>query len=236
MDLRLLHTNDFHGKLDTGRVERLRAWRAEVDGFFDSGDLIRTGNLGVPLRPDPGWAGLARAGCTASVPGNRESQIFGPALRAKLAGAEHPVLCANLFDRQGERPLPGWQVFSLANVRVGVFGVMVPMVTAQMRTQRASTYLWTSAAEAAAEAVAALRAEGADVIIALTHIGFRQDEALAEQVPGIDIILGGHSHTVLEAPVRTGATWIAQGGSHGRFAGVYRWDGDRLTGQLRSLS
>ena len=43
-----------------------------------------------------------------------------------------------------------------------------------------------------------------DCLIALTHIGFKTDQQLAAECPEIDIILGAHSHTVLEIPVRAG--------------------------------
>jgi len=87
----------------------------------------------------------------------------------------------------------------------------------------------------AAACVAELR-PAVDVVVGLTHIGHRQDIALAETVPGIDILLTGHSHTVLDAPLRVGRTWICQGGSHGRFAGLYRWTDGEMTGGLQRLS
>ena len=62
--------------------------------------------------------------------------------------------------------------------------------------------------------VAALEAEGVNHIIALTHVGFTHDLRIAEQVPGIDAVVGGHSHTYLSAtdPKRHGAypTWVSQ--------------------------
>jgi 2',3'-cyclic-nucleotide 2'-phosphodiesterase (5'-nucleotidase family) len=74
-----------------------------------------------------------------------------------------------------------------------------------------------------------------DVVIGLTHVGHRVDQQLAEKVSGLNIILGGHSHTVLQCPVQVGNAWIAQGGSHGRFAGVYEWNGEQLSGELSPL-
>jgi 2',3'-cyclic-nucleotide 2'-phosphodiesterase (5'-nucleotidase family) len=62
-----------------------------------------------------------------------------------------------------------------------------------------------------------------DLLIALTHIGLSNDKKLAEACPEIDLILGGHSHTVLDAPLMIGKTAICQTGSHGRFFGRYVW-------------
>ncbi len=234
--MRIIHTNDFHGTLDAERAAWLRALKDEEPDtlYFDSGDAIKTGNLGVPLKPEAAWERLAEAGCDGSVLGNRETHVLPAAFRAKIAGHRHPVLCANLRAKQDKPPLPPWEILACAGFRVGVFGVMVPMVTSRMKTQAASAYLWDDPISTAREVVAVLRPQ-VDVVIALTHIGHRRDLELASTVAGIDVILGGHSHTVLEVPQRVGDTWIAQGGSHGRFVGVYRWEGGALVGGLREL-
>lgn len=63
-----------------------------------------------------------------------------------------------------------------------------------------------------------------DVLVFLDHLGEGEDEALAAAVPGIDVILGGHSHTLTSAPVLVGHTALVQGGSSADF--VLRLDLD----------
>lgn len=234
MSLVIIHTNDFHGTLNSARAAKLRALKPEGGLYFDSGDCIKTGNLGFPTRREPAWELLDQAGCDASVLGNRETHVIAAAFRAKTEGHSHPLLCANLRGKDGSRPLPPATILSRAGIRVGVFGVMVPMVTARMATQAASAYLWDPPIEVAREQVATLRSQ-VDVLVALTHIGLTMDRQLAEAVPGIDVILGGHSHSVLEVPERKGGAWICQGGSHGRFVGVYEWASGTLSGGLQPL-
>ena len=234
MPLVFLHTNDFHGTLTEGKVQRILSLKPEGAFFFDTGDCIKTGNLGIPTKRDPAWALLAEAGCDAGVLGNRETHVMGAAFRAKIEGHRHPLLCANLCAKDGSRPLPSSMIFERHGLSVGVFGVMVPMVTERMASRAASAYLWDSPLKAAAEQVLQLRNE-VDVLVALTHIGLTQDRALAQAVPGIDIVFGGHSHSVLEIPERVGNTWICQGGSHGRHVGVYEWSEGRLVGGLQIL-
>jgi 2',3'-cyclic-nucleotide 2'-phosphodiesterase (5'-nucleotidase family) len=109
---------------------------------------------------------------------------------------------------------------------------MVPMVTTKMKTQIASAYLWDPPIEVATTGAEELR-PNVDALFVLSHIGYRQDLELAKT--GIfDAIFGGHSHTVLNQPELVGKTWIAQGGSHNRFAGRYIWDGT-LHGELLGL-
>ena len=221
--LTILHTNDFHGQLDRAKSEFLSVLRASADLYFDSGDCVKTGNLGIPLQPEPVWPLLESLHCDASVPGNRESHLIESAFRAKLNGAAHPILCANMRQRDGSRVLPESLILNPKGVRVGVFGVMVPMVTAKMASSFASAYLWDQPISAARAIVSGLASE-CDLLIALTHIGLSQDRLLAEACPEIDLILGGHSHNVLTEPVAIGKTSICQTGSHGRFVGRYVWD------------
>lgn len=234
MALTILHTNDFHGKLDHAKASFIRGLKGESGLYVDTGDVIKAGNLAIPLKPEAAWPRLAAAGCDASVPGNRESHVLRAAVEAKFAGRAHPVLCANWRAKEGANPFARSLILERAGLKVGLFGVMVPIVTAKMATQAASAYLWDQPIAVACEVAEELRAN-VDVVIALTHIGFTRDQELADKGAPIDLIFGGHSHTVLESPVRIGRTWIAQGGSHGRYVGRYEWDGKDLKGGLLPL-
>jgi 2',3'-cyclic-nucleotide 2'-phosphodiesterase (5'-nucleotidase family) len=236
MPIRILHTNDMHGALTPQRAKQLTVFRSRADLYFDSGDAIKTGNLGIPLRQEPVWALLDELTCTASTLGNRETHILESAFHAKLAGARHPLLCGNLRRKDGSRPLPGTLELEVNGVKVGVVSVMVPMITEAMRTKAASAYLWDPPIDTAAKLAAILRPK-VDLLIALTHIGHRQDLELAEQVPLFDSILGGHSHTVLPSPVMVGRTAVCQGGSHCKFIGVYDWSASGgISGGLRAFA
>lgn len=222
----ILQTNDFHGRLTEEMAARIRAIKEAEDAlYFDCGDCIKTGNLGIPLKREVAWERLAAAGCDVGVPGNRESHVLSNVLQAKLEGAKHPLLCANMRAKNGKLPssIRESMVIAKNGLRIGLFGVMVPMVTERMATQAASAYLWDAPIATAKRVIAGF---DVDRIIALTHIGNRQDHALAEACPEIDIILGGHSHTVLKQPEQVGKTLIFQAGSHGRYVGRYRFDDD----------
>lgn len=231
--LRILHTNDLHGVLPAAKFERLKGLRDSADLYFDTGDAIKTGNLGVPVRQEPVWGLLDALRCDAGVLGNRETHVWTGPFEAKLAGSKHPILCANLRRKDGSRPLPRTLVLERRGVRIGLVGVMVPIVTERMKTQAASTYLWDPPIPIAEELAAELR-PSVDLLFALTHIGHREDRRLAEK--GVfDVIFGGHSHTVLPEPEKIGSTWICQGGSHAKYAGVYTWC-EGLSGGLAPLA
>src|SRR5262249_49114308 len=65
--------------------------------------------------------------------------------------------------------------------------------------------------------VASLRADKVDLVVLLSHNGFDVDRKLAGRVKGIDVILTGHTHDALPAPVRVGNTLLVAAGSHGKF-------------------
>jgi 2',3'-cyclic-nucleotide 2'-phosphodiesterase (5'-nucleotidase family) len=138
--------------------------------------------------------------------------------------------------KDGSYPLPRSLKLAVNGFKVGIIGVMVPMVTERMATKAASVYLWDPPVQTACALAEELRLE-VDLLICLTHIGHRQDLELAEKCPSIDVILGGHSHTVLAEPILVGKVAVCQGGSHNRFAGVYEWTPERgLVGALFGLS
>ncbi|HXH62139.1 MAG TPA: metallophosphoesterase [Fimbriimonadaceae bacterium] len=219
-DITLVHTNDLHGKLTQEKAAYLGRVREKADFYFDTGDLVRAGNLAVPVRPDAAWPLLASLDCSAMVPGNRESHPLKKGVNAKFQGCETTVVCANWKDKKGKRPFPDHADFETKRIHIAVFGVMVPMVTERMATQAASQYLWDQPVEVGAALGARLKKK-ADFVIALTHIGLSHDRRLAQECADIDLILGGHSHNVLEQPEVVNGVPICQGGSHARFIGRY---------------
>ena len=230
----ILHTNDFHGGLTPERFEDLKRLRPGADLYFDCGDAVTYGNVAVPLAPDPVWPRLAQLGCDASVPGNREFHVLVPVFMSKMSGLAHEIVCANLFDKAGTRVYAASRVLERGGKRIGIVGGMVPMVTERMVARHVSAYLMTPPIPAIVAEARRLRAD-VDVLVALTHIGLRRDRELAGVCPELDLILGGHSHDLL-LPERVGEVWLAQSGSHGRFAGLYTWDGETLSGEHVPLS
>ena len=98
-------------------------------------------------------------------------------------------------------------------VKVGFFSLMtedLPLVTSERAVKIISDNVTT-----AKMMVKLLRDKGANVIIALSHIGYKQDRVLAKQVKGIDLIFGGHSHEYVKKIGRVNGTAIVNGGQQG---------------------
>jgi len=129
------------------------------------------------------------------------------------------VLCANVRARGNARlPVRSHLILETPVGRVGIFGVTVPMITERMLSHHVSAYVFDDPIRVGAEMAERLRPQ-VDLLIALTHIGLKQDIELAKRAPQIDLIIGGHSHSVLEEPQREGRVAIVQAGSYARFVG-----------------
>lgn len=96
-------------------------------------------------------------------------------------------------------------------VRVGFFGVTLPIKRAYVQT--------TDVTKAARAAVSNLRRAGARVVIAVTHQNLGEDMQLVRDVPGIDVVIGGHDHVFLQEQVE--GTWITKADADARSVVVY---------------
>ncbi len=113
--------------------------------------------------------------------------------------------------------------------RIGILGLAYPNTPLTTAKKNVEDFEFRDAIETAQRFVPEVRAK-ADMVIALTHLGLSADQKLAEAVPDIDLILGGHSHNRVTEPLRVGKTLIVQAGAHG--SDVARMDvevGDRVT-------
>ncbi|MGQ9545717.1 MAG: bifunctional metallophosphatase/5'-nucleotidase [Dehalococcoidia bacterium] len=140
------------------------------------------------------------------------------------APSDHPLAARGLYRKSG--------MFELENgLKVGVFGVIGEDAILSMGENGAMHF--RDQYETAREMVDELRAQGADIVVALSHCGLKEDRDLARKVQGIDIIIGGHSHTALFKPVRQGATIIVQAGALGMYLGQLELAYSPGTGKLR---
>ncbi|MDP6935003.1 MAG: bifunctional UDP-sugar hydrolase/5'-nucleotidase, partial [Myxococcota bacterium] len=242
----IAHTNDQHthylptrapwiqGEPDIGGVVALEAYlRALRQGpgagpvlYLDGGDLLTgTPLMDLEVRGVRGGAMLEFLEfeeCDAWVLGNHEFDMGFDNAAAMVAASEVPVLSANVKAAGGGPAFPELldsTTLSAGGMTVGVFGLTTPSLDHLVGPDdfsRLSMVPWLDAARRQVE----LLEEQVDIVVALTHIGIDADRMLAREVPGIDLVVGGHSHTALQQPVQEGSTWIVQAGSYVRQLGV----------------
>ena len=245
----LLHLNDFHSRhepisalnaacrpgqacfggaarmmtaLREARAAALAEGRAPVT--LDAGDAF-LGSLFFTHHQGLAEAAVQRAwGVQAMALGNHEFDR-GPAVLAAYADAAgFPLLCANL-DATQEPVLAGRVRPTLGllhgGARIAVVGLVTPDVPSL--SSPGPRLRFTDPFEAAERAVWEARRAGVGTVVALSHMGLVADRRLAEQVVGLDAILGGHSHTLVAPPEvvsgRAGSVPIVQAGAFGRHLG-----------------
>jgi 5'-nucleotidase len=265
--LTLLHTNDIHGhylpeaaewldgrpaiggfvRLDA-EIDALRAARPK-DGvlLLDGGDEL-TGTPLSDLVVDGCKGGamhrfFALLGYDAWVIGNHE---FDKGLdNLACYTGTHPIepLSANLRGPDGVAPLLPKQhlseVFVRSGIRIGVIGATTDSLAGLMNHEDFARLDLLRVEDAVRAEVARLDPI-TDLVVVLSHIGVDEDEQLARYVPGIDLIVGAHSHTRLTAARHVGETWIVQAGSYNRSLGIDEIDvaDDHITNfryELRDL-
>ncbi len=154
-------------------------------------------------------------GLHAMTVGDRDLLLGVDTLRKLERKAKFPLLSANLVDAASGRPLfRARTLVTEAGVKVGVFGVTTKQ--AMHRGPGEPTWKVEDPIAAAREQVAALKGEGAQVVVALAHLSEDEAAELAQQVPGITAILGGHGQRMMQHPDQVGATFVAEAFSKGK--------------------
>jgi len=160
---------------------------------------------------------LHSAGCDQVALGNAIPFRYGiQAIEGLAESFGKPLLCANMFWQEGSRPkgLTPYVIENLGAFSVGIIGFTAPMNAYQ------SFKIELKPPENIAPAlVNTVKAEGADFVMVLSHLGLKNDIRLAEMVDGISVIIGGHSHDRLKMPLKINNTLIGMAGEYGEILG-----------------
>jgi 2',3'-cyclic-nucleotide 2'-phosphodiesterase (5'-nucleotidase family) len=201
----IVHTNDLHGHVENAPavaiVEREAKAKNPNTLFLDAGDAVSGTPVSTLFKGEPVFEVMSLMGYDAGAIGNHEFD-HGWKQTAKFRDlATHPLLCANAKDPDG-KPLGDepYHVFALGRVKVGVIGLLtddMPTLTSKENWAGCSV----EAPLAAAKRLVPEIRKQCDVVVLLTHVGVEVDAAIAGAVPGIDLIVGGHSHTEIPTPL-----------------------------------
>ena len=143
------------------------------------------------------------------------------------------ALGQNIFDSEWDEPtemFPPYKFFETGGVKVAVIGQAFPYMPIANPGWMFPEYSFGIRDENMQAMVNEVRAQGAELVVCLSHNGFDVDKQMAGVVTGIDVILSGHTHDALPEPVLVGKTIIVASGSNGKF--VSRVDLDVRNGQM----
>lgn len=157
-------------------------------------------------------------GCAAATLGDRDL-LLGRTLLEKLRKrSPFPFLVANLVDAETGKPVfEDHVIVESGGVKVGVFGITLEAVPETPVYERGKPWRIMNPEAVATREVAALKAAGAQIIVALAHLPDRDIDSLAKAVPGIDFILGGNDAGMQEHPRQMGGSYVATAFSKGKY-------------------
>ena len=237
IEVTVLHVNDSHGQIEGVRIDgrsvggyarlatlvnQIRAQSGESRVFLiHAGDVVSRGDdLTRRMSGAANVAILNHLKFDVWTPGNGEFYGGVDNLRRLMEHADFPLLTSNVtLPESGECLGRPYVIEKAGPVKVAFFG----LCTVRTFLPGSGDVNTGNPIETAKKLVPKLR-EQADLVVAVNHISLGSDKALAAAVPGIDLILGGHSHSRLDHGVRVRApdgreVLICQAGDHLQFLG-----------------
>lgn len=240
--LHILHTNDVHSRfhnmpqIATCLKQHRSQWEKQGEHVLtvDIGDHVDRMNM----KTEASWGQtnidvLNQCGYQYVTIGNNEGLTLPKEkLDALYQRAEFTVILSNLREPADER-LPGWAVphaiHQWNQIRVAILGVTAPFSPSyEILGWRAIDPFPLLKRQ-----VEALR-EQVDAVLVLSHLGYQRDRQMAEEIAGIDVILGAHTHHLLPQGERVGSSLIAQVGRFGDNVGHVELVFDQASKKLLS--
>ena len=240
MKLDIVYLNDVHGYLEShaelfydgahefienaggyARISTLKNSMMQRNSkllFFDGGDTFH-GTL--PLVESKGQAIvplLNKMGFSAMV--GHWYFAYGPQqLKHLLSQLNYPMLGINVYNEDGTLFLKPYSIIEIEDLKVAVIGICSDIIDKTMPKKFSKGLTITNGAKELPGYIKTVKAEGADIILLLSHNGFPQDMAMLYTIPGIDVCLSAHTHNRLYETVQVNNTLVIQCGCHGSFLG-----------------
>jgi 5'-nucleotidase len=224
--LTILHTNDTHSRIDPfpmdgGRNQGLGgvAARAQLINqirrqeehvlLLDAGDIFQGTPYFNIYKGEPEVRAMSSMGYDAATIGNHDFDAGMEVLNTQLRRhASFPMIVSN-YDFSGtpmEHNYQPYKIFNKGRLKVGVLGVGIELKGLVPENLYGNTK-YLNPIQQANRYAAELKKKGCDLIICLSHLGYKyndnkiSDLILAKETENIDLIIGGHTHTFLDAPV-----------------------------------
>lgn len=234
----LLHTNDTHGHPlkfydypapDEGglpaRATYVRQIREENPNvlLLDAGDMNTGRPESVFFKAEPDIIGFNYIGYDAMAMGNHEFDNSMSVLEKQMALAKFPFLAANVTTKSGAFVGKPYIIKEFKGFKVAILGLTTKEAGNVGNPENVKDLVFADEVETARRFVPELKRQ-ADIVIALVHMGIFNDNSmgsrrLAQNVPGIDLIVDGHSHTKLTEPLVVNGVPIVQAGQWGLYVG-----------------
>ncbi len=149
--------------------------------------------------------------------GNHEFDYGVDNLKKDLKVADFPVICANVIDSEKKEPLVRpYIIINQGKLRIAFIGLITESLQKMLKE---GGRLQVVDAESTLSYYMNELNDKTHVQILVSHMGVQKDKSIAKKVPGLELIIGGHSHSTIFKPIRVDKTLICQAGSNGKYIG-----------------
>ncbi|MDF2720728.1 MAG: 5-Nucleotidase domain protein [Paenibacillus sp.] len=251
----ILHTNDTHGRVEESESDGMGFAKiaALVQKYerqnpntllLDAGDTFHGTNFATLVRGESIANVLNQTGYDAMAAGNHDFNYGYERLIELDNMVTFPILSANVHrEADDSRILTPYVIKELDGIRLGIFGLTTPETTYKTHPNNVAGLKFIDPAVEAKPIVEELKKQQVDAIIAVTHLGIDESSTdtsikLAKEVPGIDLIVDGHSHsTLVEGKTADNSTLIVSSGEYTKNLGVVEltFEGKALVGKHAQL-
>lgn len=198
-------------------VKAIRAQRPDNTLFLDSGDTWQGSYTSMQEQ----GADMVRAMNAIGMEGMTAHWEFTygtDRVQELIEMLEFPFLAGNVRDTEWEEPVfDGVAYFERGGVKIGVVGQAFPYTPVANPRYMIPSWSFGIQEKRVQELVDEARADGAELVVLLSHNGFDVDRKMASRVEGIDVILTGHTHDALPVVLKEKDTLLVASGSHGKF-------------------
>ncbi|KAL4234758.1 hypothetical protein ACF0H5_006400 [Mactra antiquata] len=204
--LTILHFNDVYNvepqKLEpAGGAARMASYvkslKAENPLVLFSGDALNPSLMSIFLKGDQMIPCLNSIGVHCAVYGNHDFDFGVDHLEDFAEATNFPWLLSNITDKLNNEPLANGKIKHMIDwhgTKVGLMGLVEEEWIDTLSTIDPEDIIFEDFVEVGNKLATELKEEGADIVIALTHMRWPNDRKVAEMIPGVDIVLGGHDH------------------------------------------
>ncbi|WP_078409260.1 bifunctional metallophosphatase/5'-nucleotidase [Priestia abyssalis] len=225
----ILHTNDVHarimynarkGELGYAKISKVvnEVRGANADTLlFDIGDTFHGTNLAILNKGQVVVDVMNAMNYDAMVPGNHDFNYGQNHLKILKSKARFPIISANVI-KEGKTIFFPYIIKQVQGKQIAFIGLTAADTAVKTNPEGIEGLLFKDEIQTVKETVKELRGK-ADHIVLLSHAGSAMDERIANEVKDVDLILGGHSHKLMERPQKFKYAYVAQAFEYGKTIG-----------------
>ncbi len=256
----IIHINDLHGYLlpyedrnlapppekvgggayIAARIKELKKAYKDSYILLDAGDIAQGTPISNEFRGEPVIEFMNAVGIEATTLGNHEFDWGQDTLKKMLSQEKFPCICANVLDSTTGKLASfirePYHIFTVQGVQIGIIGIASPATPKMSFEYNIKGLRFEDPDKILPGYIRELREKGVQLVGILSHCGIEGDKKMAEQISGIDFIIGGHTHKAIIDPLKVNNTIIVSAGAYGMYVGALALTVDRPSGKILSYT